>query len=63
MLKGIDDKAAERGLELHALSSAAKPVCGWAARDGIQHAREACGGHGYLKGAPISPFHTLSLAY
>lgn len=37
------------GLELHALSSAAKPVCTWAARDGIQECREACGGHGYLK--------------
>ena len=37
------------GMELHALSSAAKPICTWAARDGIQECREACGGHGYLK--------------
>lgn len=37
------------GMELHAISSAAKPVCTWAARDGIQECREACGGHGYLK--------------
>lgn len=37
------------GMELHALSSAAKPVCTWAARDGIQECREACGGHGFLK--------------
>uniref|UniRef100_A0A182NTI7 Acyl-coenzyme A oxidase n=1 Tax=Anopheles dirus TaxID=7168 RepID=A0A182NTI7_9DIPT len=37
------------GMEVHALSSAAKPVCTWAARDGVQECREACGGHGYLK--------------
>lgn len=38
------------GNEIHALSSAAKPVCTWAARDAIQDCREATGGHGYLKG-------------
>ncbi|XP_033231258.1 peroxisomal acyl-coenzyme A oxidase 3 [Belonocnema kinseyi] len=37
------------GMEIHALSSAAKPLCSWSARDGIQDCREACGGHGYLK--------------
>lgn len=37
------------GMEIHALSSAAKPICTWAARDGIQECREACGGHGFLK--------------
>lgn len=37
-------------MEMHAISSAVKPVCTWAARDGIQECREACGGHGYLKG-------------
>lgn len=41
------------GMELHALSSAVKPVCTWAARDGIQECREACGGHGYLKSSGI----------
>jgi acyl-CoA oxidase len=30
------------------LSCGAKPLVGWAARDGIQECREACGGHGYL---------------
>ncbi|CAH2086023.1 unnamed protein product [Euphydryas editha] len=44
---------AARGGELHALSSAAKPLCAWLARDGIQNCREACGGHGYLKAAGI----------
>nr|AON96598.1 acyl-coenzyme A oxidase 3 peroxisomal [Bicyclus anynana] len=48
-----DELSAARGIELHALSSAVKPVCGWLARDGIQNCREACGGHGYLKAAGI----------
>ncbi|KAG6453258.1 hypothetical protein O3G_MSEX008062 [Manduca sexta] len=48
---GVEDpSAAARGMELHALSSGAKPLLGWAARDAIQNCREACGGHGYLKG-------------
>ena len=38
------------GMEIHSLSSAAKPLFSWTARDGIQDCREACGGHGYLKG-------------
>ncbi|XP_028168002.1 peroxisomal acyl-coenzyme A oxidase 3 isoform X3 [Ostrinia furnacalis] len=50
---GADDNAANRGVEMHALSSAVKPVFGWAARDGIQNCRECCGGHGYLKAAGI----------
>ncbi|XP_054003972.1 peroxisomal acyl-coenzyme A oxidase 3 [Hylaeus anthracinus] len=37
------------GMEIHALSSAAKPVCSWTSRDVIQDCRESCGGHGYLK--------------
>lgn len=37
------------GIEIHALSSATKPLCSWIARDAIQDCREACGGHGYLK--------------
>ncbi|KAI5641646.1 acyl-CoA oxidase domain-containing protein [Phthorimaea operculella] len=50
---GVDDNAAGKGIELHALSSAVKPVCAWTSRDGIQNIREACGGHGYLKAARI----------
>lgn len=41
---------ADLGMEIHGVSSAAKPVAGWVTRDGIQECREACAGHGYLKG-------------
>lgn len=47
MISGEDVAAA--GMEMHALSSAGKPICGWTVRDVIQECREACGGHGYLK--------------
>lgn len=40
----------EMGMEIHALSSASKPICTWAAQTGIQDCREGTGGHGYLKG-------------
>lgn len=50
-----DDKnlISEKGMEIHALSSATKPLCAWTARDAIQDCREACAGHGYLKGELI----------
>lgn len=44
---------AQQGLELHAVSSASKPVAGWIAKQAIQECREACGGHGYLKASRI----------
>ncbi|XP_020298492.1 peroxisomal acyl-coenzyme A oxidase 3-like isoform X2 [Pseudomyrmex gracilis] len=44
-----DDWIVDLGVEMHALSSAAKPLCSWLARDAIQDCRESCGGHGYLK--------------
>lgn len=40
----------EIGMEIHALSSATKPYCTWEAQSAMQDCREACGGHGYLKG-------------
>lgn len=36
--------------EMHALISATKPLSTWSAQTAIQDCREACGGHGYLKG-------------
>lgn len=37
-------------MEIHAISTACKPVAGWTIRDTIQECRECCAGHGYLKG-------------
>ncbi|KAG5318236.1 ACOX3 oxidase, partial [Pseudoatta argentina] len=44
-----EDSTADLGMEIHALSSATKPLCSWISRDMIQDCRESCGGHGYLK--------------
>ncbi|ALC37996.1 CG9527 [Drosophila busckii] len=47
------EDVSQTGMEIHAISSALKPYATWAARDGIQESREACGGHGYLKAATL----------
>ncbi|KAH1000143.1 hypothetical protein HUJ04_000070 [Dendroctonus ponderosae] len=52
------ERLPELGAELHAISSASKPLAGWSMRDAIQECREACGGHGYLKGT-----HSHSLLF
>ncbi|XP_058800086.1 peroxisomal acyl-coenzyme A oxidase 3 isoform X3 [Phymastichus coffea] len=44
-----NDTMASMGMEIHALSSAAKPLCAWTGSAAIQDCRESCGGHGYLK--------------
>lgn len=47
------EELSKRVAELHALVSTFKPLCTWTARDAVQEAREACGGHGYLKAANL----------
>ncbi|CAL7950305.1 unnamed protein product [Xylocopa violacea] len=49
MTKDDRDDIGDEGMEIHALSSATKPLCSWTSRDIIQDCRESCGGHGYLK--------------
>lgn len=44
---------ATAGYEIHAITSSAKPLMSYIARDAIQECREACGGHGYLRAAGI----------
>lgn len=46
-------------VEIHALSSATKPLCAWISRDAVQDCRESCGGHGYLKGIRFLTILTL----
>lgn len=41
------------GMEVHAISSAGKAISTWAGFSACQNCREACGGHGYLKGITI----------
>lgn len=36
--------------EVHAMVSAMKPLITWTCASALQESREACGGHGYLKG-------------
>lgn len=52
-MMGGEKVSVENGMEMHSISSAGKPVCGWIVRDLIQDARESCGGHGYLKCARL----------
>ncbi|KAH8381153.1 hypothetical protein KR200_005982 [Drosophila serrata] len=53
-MKGFTgEDTSQAGMEIHAISSALKPVATWAARDGIQECREACGGHGYLRSSGL----------
>ncbi|XP_011506012.1 PREDICTED: peroxisomal acyl-coenzyme A oxidase 3 [Ceratosolen solmsi marchali] len=49
MAQKDDSLISAMGMEIHALSSATKPLFAWTARDAIQDCRESCGGHGYLK--------------
>lgn len=60
MTKGMlmgEKVSPEAGMEMHAISSAGKAVCGWSIKDVLQDCREACGGHGYLKCARLGRFN------
>ncbi|KAH8255615.1 hypothetical protein KR038_007327 [Drosophila bunnanda] len=52
------DILTQNAAEIHALISSSKPLITWAARDAIQEAREACGGHGYLAAAKLGQMRT-----
>jgi len=52
-LSNDPEKEAAMGSEVHSLSSVAKAVVSWLARDCIQESRECCGGQGYLKSARL----------
>uniref|UniRef100_A0A0K8V1S1 Acyl-coenzyme A oxidase n=1 Tax=Bactrocera latifrons TaxID=174628 RepID=A0A0K8V1S1_BACLA len=52
--------------EIHAVISSSKPLLTWTARDAIQEAREACGGHGFLKASKLGDLrndHDPSVTY
>ncbi|EPB75274.1 hypothetical protein ANCCEY_05673 [Ancylostoma ceylanicum] len=56
---------AEFAKEIHALSSAAKPVATWFGVEALDEARKACGGHGYdtFLSLQVHRAQLLSIAY
>lgn len=48
-----DEDTFLEGMEMHVLSSIGKPICSWTVNNIVSEARQACGGHGYLKCARL----------
>ncbi|VDL79733.1 unnamed protein product [Nippostrongylus brasiliensis] len=48
------DQLAEFSKEIHALSSAVKPVSTWFGVEALSEARKACGGHGFLHSSRLN---------
>jgi acyl-CoA oxidase len=60
------EKLSQSVAEIHALISASKAMFTWVTRDAIQEAREACGGHGYLKASNLGELrnnHDATVTY
>lgn len=55
---GVGDELAARQAEVHALSSASKPILTWLSRTAVTRARDGMGGHGFSSFARIGQIKT-----
>ncbi|KJH51735.1 acyl-CoA dehydrogenase, middle domain protein [Dictyocaulus viviparus] len=57
VVSGSDINQADFSKEIHALSSAAKPVATWLGVAALSEARRSCGGHGFLHCSRLNELH------